>query len=177
MKKAPYMASAEMQQLMWLSAMVQMVERITENTKEKDWLEKLKNIETLTNELIGERLLLLDEKEKKKVERRATHLAIKVYGYDDVRVDKSDYNRSVTVSFEDLVTIADAALLECKSCPQGDVVKDCQFRKALHSLGLNCGTARENPAKGECEFRNDNKQTFVTPQYKRMEDEVFEQLP
>lgn len=177
MKKAPYMASAEMQQLMWLSAMVQMVERITETTKERDWLDKLKNIETLTNELIGERLLLLDEKEKKKVERRATHLAIKVYGYDDVRVDKSDHDRSVTVKFEDLITLADAALLECFSCPQGDFVKDCQYRKAFHSLGLTCGVARENPAKGECEWRFDNEQKNVTPQYERVKDEVIEQIP
>lgn len=176
MKKAPYMASAEMQQLMWLSAMVQMVERITETTKERDWLDKLKDIETLTNELIGERLLLLDEKEKKKVERRATHLAIKVYGYDDVRVDKSDHDRSVTVKFEDLLTLADAALLECYSCPQGDCVKNCQYRIAFHSLGLNCGAARENPADGECEFRFNNEQKHVTPQYERVDDKI-EQIP
>ena len=101
---------------------------------------------------------------------------IKVYGYDDVRVDKSDHDRSVTVKFEDLLTLADAALLECYSCPQGDCVKNCQYRMAFHSLGLNCGAARENPADGECEFRFNNEQKHVTPQYERV-DEKIEQIP
>ena len=177
MKKSPYMASAEMSQIIWCSAMLQMVEKMLETTKEKEWVKRLKTIETLINKIVVERLVCLDPVEKDKVERRAKNLACKVYSYDDARVDRSDHGRKVTVMFEDLLDIADLALLECTSCPQGDVVKDCRYRKAFHKLGLTCGSSRENPKEGECEFRFDNKQVHVTPQYKRINGEVIEQLP
>lgn len=177
MKKSPYMASAEMSQIIWCSAILQMIEQMLKTTKEKEWVKRFKTVETLINKTVVERLVALEQVERDKVERRAKNLATKVYSYDDARVDRSDHNRKVTVVFEDLLDIADLALLECKSCPQGDVVKNCRYRQAYHKLGLTCGSSRENPKDGECEFRFDNVQVHVTPQYKRIDGEVIEQLP
>ena len=170
MKKAPYMAYNELKQLMWLSAFVQAMEVIIETTSVPEWNWRLKTIKTHLTKIIAERQAVLDPKEEQKVIRRAKNTGIKVYSYDDFRVDKDDEGRKVTVAFEDLLTLADAALLECQSCPQGDCVKDCQFRLAFHRLGLQCGASRENPAPGECEFRRDNVQYNITPQYKRVDE-------
>ena len=170
MKKAPYMAYNEMKQLMWLSAFVQAMDTIIETTTVTEWAWRLKTIRTHLRKIIDDRCFSLDPKEHKKVLRRAKNTGIKVYSYDDARVDREDFNRQVTVTLEDLLTLADAALLACQSCPQGDCVKDCQYRLAFHRLGLQCGAYRENPAPGECEFRKDNVQYFVTPQYKRVDE-------
>lgn len=175
MKKSTYMAYNEMQQVMWLSAFVQATEKIIATTTVPEWVRRLKTIKTHLGKIIDERIAELDPKERVKVERRANNTGIKVYSYDDARVDKDDFNRQVTVTLEDLMTLADAALLECLSCPQGDCVKDCQYRLAFHRLGLQCGAYRENPAPGECEFRRDDIIYNVNPQYKRI-DEMF-QMP
>lgn len=170
MKKSTYMAYNEMQQFMWLSAFVQAIDKIIETTTVPEWTRRLKTIRTHLRTLIDERKEELDPQEEQKVIRRAKNTGIKVYSYDDARVDKDDVGRKVTVAFEDLLTLADAALLECHSCPQGECVKNCQFRLAFHRLGLQCGAARENPAEGECEFRRDNLQYNISPQYKRVDE-------
>lgn len=177
MKKSQYMASAEMQQFMWLSAFVQAMDEIIKTTDIPEWNRRFKTIRTYLKKTIAERMACMDKVEEKKVLRRAQNMGIKVYSYDDARVDKDDFGRKVTVSLEALLTIADAALLECYSCPQGDCVKDCQFRKAFHALGLNCGAARVDPAPGECEFRFDNSVKYVTPQYVRVDEPAIDQLP
>jgi len=171
------MAAAEMQQLMWLSAFVQAFDKMIPTTEVPEWLRRLKTMKTFAKKLIEERMGCLDPVEEKKVLRRSQHTGIKVYSYDDARVDKDDYGRKVTVDLEAMLTIADAALLECFSCPQGDVVKECQFRKAFHALGLQCGAARENPAPGQCEFRYDDSVKYVNPQYERVDGITIDQLP
>lgn len=175
MKKAPYMSYPELQQLMWLSAAVQMMDELLKNTTIPEWVRKFKTIRTYLQNIIEERQEALEPMEREKVLRRAKNTGIKVYSYDDARVDRDDQRRKVTVVFEDLLTLADAALLECQSCPQGDCVKDCEYRLAFHRLGLQCGTARENPAPGECEFRRDNVQYNISPQYERVDS--ISQMP
>ena len=177
MKKSAYLAAAEMQQFMWLSAFVQAMDEMIKTTDVPEWNRRFKTIRTYLKKTIAERMDSLDKVEEKKVLRRANNMGIKVYSYDDARVDRDDYGRKVTVDFEALLTIADAALLECYSCPQGDCVKDCQFRKAFHTLGLSCGASRTNPAPGECEFRFDDTVKHVNPQYKRVNEPAIEQIP
>lgn len=177
MKKSTYMSMAELQQYMWLSAFIQATEKIIDNTTEPSWLWRLRTIRTHLRKLIDERAEAMEPAEQQKVMRRAKNMGIKVYHYDDARVDRDDIGRKVTVGLEDLLTLADAALLECYSCPQGDVVKDCQFRKAFHRLGLQCGASRENPAPGECEFRFDDTIKHVNPQYQRINEPALDQLP
>ena len=76
MKKSPYMASAEMSQIMWCAAILQMVEEMLKTTKEKEWIKRFKTIETLINKTVGERLLCLEQVERDKVERRAKYIAM-----------------------------------------------------------------------------------------------------
>lgn len=179
MKESPYMASSELNQLMWLSAGIQALGIILEDasTVNKAWRRWLKTGQSYMRKVVNERMEKLDEVEKVKVVRRIHQTAIKVAHYDDFRVDKSDINRKVTISSEDFLDLVDAASLNCYGCPQGDVVKNCPRRLMFHRLGLQVHALRENPAPGECEFRYDNEQLAVTPQYKALKKELINQLP
>lgn len=177
MKKSPYMAQAEMQEFMWLSAMIQMCERILETTQEKEWRRRIKTINTLTNKVVEERIASFDPKELAKVQRRIKQLGIKVYSYDDAKVDHSDHGRQYTLSMDDFLDLLDGCTLNCQGCPQGDVVKECPRRLMFHRLGLQVHALRENPAPGECEFRYENEVYAISPQYKRIEKEVIHQCP
>lgn len=170
------MSSNEMTEFMWLSAARQMFERILATTKDKGWRQKIKTCDTLVRQVIEDRTESFDDLERKKANRRIAQIGIKVYTYDDARVDKDDIGRKVTISQEDFLELADAALLQCWTCQQGDLVKDCPRRKMFHRLGMQVHASRENPLPGECEFRSDNEQIAVTPQYRQL-DKRIEQMP
>lgn len=179
MKHSPYMASTELNQLMWLSAFEQAMQKILEDptTTDKNWRKWLKTAGSYIDKVTNQRIADLDAKEKVKVARRILQIGIKVYSYDDHRVDKDDHGRKYTISQEDFLDLVDAAVLHCYSCPQGDVVADCPRRKMFHRLGLSCHALRTDPAPGECEWRYENSQRTVTPQYKYLKEEQIEQLP
>ena len=59
-----------MSQLMYLSAMVQMSEKLIETTEDKKWLQRLRSVKTLLDKIAVERIAYLDEKEKFKVTRK-----------------------------------------------------------------------------------------------------------
>ena len=171
------MSRNEMTEFMWLSAMVQMLEKIIETTDDKEWLRRFKTANTLFNKIVAERWADMDDMEQKKAMRRIKQIGIKVYTYDDYRVDNDDQGRKVTFAQEDFLDLVDAAWLNCYGCPQGDVVKDCPRRKMFHRLGLQVHQCRINPAEGECEWRYNNEQYAVTPQYKALEEELLAQMP
>lgn len=177
MNHAEYMSKPQLDEYMWLSACRQIFERILVTTEDKKWRQKIKTCDTLIDKIINERWQELSSIEQPKVWRRIEKIRIKVYSYDDYRVDREDYNRKKTISQEDFFDLVDAASLNCMGCPQGDIVKECPRRKMFHRLGLSCHTLREQPESGECEFRGDNEQYAVTPQYKRLDKELIEQLP
>lgn len=177
MKHHPYMGSVEMSQLMYLSAMVQMCEKIIESTQDKTWLKRLKSCKTMLEKTSAERITYLDQAEIPKVTRRCESHVVRVYSKDDARFDSSQIKRKVTIDFEDLMELADGCILNCYSCPQGDVVKKCPRRLALHRLGLQCAQSRENPKKGECEWRYEDSVRCISPQYESHEELVPEQLP
>lgn len=179
MKHAPYMASTELNQLMWLSAFVQAMEKILkdETTTDKQWRRWLKTASSYVMKVADARICDLDQKEKVKVARRIEQIGIKVYSHDDYRVDKDDQGRKYTISMEDFLDLVDAATLHCYSCPQGDVVAECPRRKMFHRLGLSCHALRTDPAPGECEWRYENSQRTITPQYKCLGKEQISQLP
>lgn len=179
MKESPYMASSEMNQLMWLSAAIQALGIILEDqtTVNKSWRRWLKTAQDNMQKVVDDRMDKLSDLEEPKVVRRIKQTQIKVAHYDDFRVDKSDLNRKVTISSEDFLDLVDGASLNCYGCPQGDVVKNCPRRLMFHRLGLQVHALRENPAPGECEFRYDNEQLAVTPQYKALKKELISQLP
>lgn len=179
MKESRYMASTELNQLMWLSTAVQVIKKILddETTKNKDWRRWLSTSKTYIRKVIENRMEKLDALETEKVVRRVEKIKIKVAHYDDFRVDKSDTDRKITISSEDFLDLVDAATLNCYGCPQGDVVKDCPRRKMFHRLGLQVHAFREDPEEGECEFRYNDEQYAVTPQYKALKKELIDQLP
>lgn len=92
MKESRYMASTELNQLMWLSAGVQALEIILKDasTQNKDWRRWLSTAKTYMHKVIDDRMCKLDSAEKVKVVRRIERTAIKVAHYDDFRYDKSD---------------------------------------------------------------------------------------
>lgn len=177
MKQSPYMASNEFQELMWCSAMVQMLERCIDTTQDKKWVQKFKTAKTYISGIIDERLKYLNDNEKPKVGRRARNTGIKVYAYDDHKVDKADFHRTYTIDSEDFFDLCDAAFLNCYACPQGECVENCQRRALYHRIGLSVHAGRDNPKPGECEFRHNNEQYAVTPQYMKSEQELIVQLP
>lgn len=177
MKHAPYMAAAETKEYMWLSAIVQMMDRLLETTKDKNWRRKFKTMQTMTSNIIEERWSDLEEIEKPKLARRIKTVGIKVYNYDDARVDSSDTARTKTISQDDFLELCDSSLLNCYGCSQGDLVKECPRRKLFHRIGLQVYALRENPAPGECEFRYENSVRLVTPQYKAVGDGELDILP
>lgn len=176
MKRNSYMASNEMNEFMWLSATRQIFEKILATTKDKVWRRKIKTCDTLIKQVIEDRTECFDELELKKAYRRILGIGIKVYSYDDARVDKDDFDRKVTIAQEDFFNLVDAAFLQCRTCPQGSLVKECPRRKMFHRLGLQVYESRQQPKDGECEFRYDNEQTAVTPQYRCLDKDI-EQLP
>lgn len=67
MKHAPYMASAELNQLMWLSSVVQIMERILDDatTTDKDWRKYMKTIKSYAGKIIDARPIWMSSKRKK----------------------------------------------------------------------------------------------------------------
>lgn len=179
MKESRYMASKELNELMWLSAAIQSIALILENeaTKNKSWRRWLSTGRSYLQKVVDDRMTKLDPVEEVKVHRRVKAIKIKVAHYDDFRVDGSDFDRKITISSEDFLDLVDGALLNCYGCPQGDVVAECPRRKMFHRLGLQVHALREDPKPGECEFRYDNEQLAVTPQYKALKKELINQLP
>lgn len=177
MDHTKYMSSSQMIEYMWLSTMRQICERVLKTTTDKAWRQRIKTCDTLISKIITERWNDMDKMEQDKAWRRIQKIGIKVYAYDDARVDREDYGRDVTIKFEDLLELADGCSLQCMACAQGDLVKDCSRRKMFHRLGLHCHKSRENPGPGECEYRYNNEQYAVTPQYRKLEKELIEELP
>lgn len=177
MDHTKYMGSAQMNEFMWLSATRQIFDRLLDTTKDKNWRRKIKTCDTLLKQVMEERWADMEPLEQKKAWRRIENKRIKVYAYDDAKVDHEDTGRTYTISQEDFMDLVDGASLNCMSCPQGDVVKDCPRRKLFHRLGLAVHALRENPEAGQCEFRYNDEQYAVTPQYRKCEKEIIEQLP
>lgn len=177
MDHAKHMATNQLNEYMWLSAVRQIFERILKTTKDKNWRKKIKTADTYMDKIIMERWNDLDPLEQKKVWRRIQSIKIKVYAYDDARVDRDDFDREMTIQQQDFFDLCDAAFLNCMACPQGELVKGCKRREMYHRLGLAVHGARENPEPGQCEFRFDDKQYAVTPQYLKCEKELIDQLP
>ena len=74
--------------------------------------------------------------------------------------------RTVEIDSEDLWNLADFALTECMTCPQGECVKPCEMRDLYHRCGLE--PTRFDVKEGECEFRADNEVKAVSVQHRRI---------
>ena len=77
----------------------------------------------------------------------------------------------MTISYDDWCLLGEMALLHCDMCPQGENVKNCEYRDMYHRIGIP--VARLNVKEGECEFCNDNHVHIILPQGHRDRDNVL----
>lgn len=177
MKHTRYMAKNEMMEYVRLASMLGFLDSLLETTEDKDWRRRIKTASTLLTKIIDERWVDMEKMEQNKAARRIKTLGVKVYSYDDYKADSDDEGRKVTITQDDFFDLVDASWLNCYGCPQGELVKNCPRRKLFHRLGLQVHQSRQNPAEGECEWRYNNEQYAVTPQYRAIEQELIHQMP
>ena len=169
MKKAAYMAKAELMQFLKLSVLWGEVEEAVKTTEEKNWRRKLKCICTYLDNILDERLRGIDKEQLQTDERRSKHSCLKLYTSDQNRtIQDNQLEEKITMATEDVYDLVDMALLTCYRCEQGGCVKDCKIRRILHTIG--CPPIRTEPQQGECEFTTNaaGEVKSISPQYKRI---------
>lgn len=168
MKASNYMNAAALVEFLKLGVLASELEVIANNTKqtaktqqEREWARKMRTSSTMMNNVIKERLEVLDQKAKDSVERRNKHTKMLMESKDNVRVAPADKSPHITVSSDDLTLIAELALMGCGACPQGKYVKDCPYRDMFHRLGIPIG--REDVQDGQCEFMTRDEPKVCMP--------------
>lgn len=165
MNKEPYMGRAEMLTWLKIGTLAGEADSAAKSTKDKVWHRKLKCVATYCQNIIEERLKYLDPKQIEVLKRRRRTTEIKLFTSDQKRARTDEPN--ITIETEDLYDLLDLALKACFCCEQGCYVKDCKWREVFHRLDVM--PLRTNPKEGECEFRLDNEQFFLTPQEYKVE--------
>lgn len=150
MKRAPYMSKQEMIEWLKIGVLAGEARAIAERTQDKEWRARLKTIATHAERITEERLSCLDPAQIVSVARRKNTAHVMLITEDQMRANKDD-KELTTVAVDDLETLAELALCACMNCPQGDCVAGCEFRLAMHKLGIP--VARDEVKPGECEFR------------------------
>lgn len=170
MKRETYMSKNELLDFLKVGIFAGEAGAIADRTPEKDWARKLKCIATYAKKITDERLAVLDLKQLQTVKRREKHTEMLLFTSDQRRMNKQNdgsIESSITLATQDLYDIVDLAMLSCLKCPQGEFRKKCHWREVYHRLGVP--PLRTAPKDGECEFRWDNEQRAVTPEYAVME--------
>lgn len=130
---------------------------------EKSWAKLLRTCATLAKKVTDERLKFIDRKQLENVDRRQKRTKVLLYTTDQVRTTNGlTPGEPITMEYNDVLQFAELALLACRACPQGKYVKDCEYRKVMHRIGIPVG--RENPRAGECEFMCENCLSIILPQ-------------
>ena len=160
MKKERYMSKNEMLDAMKVGTFSGELEAIANRTPESEWRKRLRSAATNCQKVLEERLFCLDKDQLQTVQRRHNHNKMVYVTSDDKRyvpTDKENPQELVTVSIDDLYTVIDHAFESCHLCEQGSKVKDCQYRKLYHRLGVP--VARDNPKTTQCEFMWEDKRS------------------
>ena len=133
-------------------------------TEEKRWAKWMKTAETFLNKVIDERLMTLDPMVLKDIVYRREVSDIRVVPHDAKRVVRAMQGREfASVPREDLLTICELAMIGCHNCPQGEYIKTCEYRRALHACGVPIDPS-ESCGKGRCEFRSEEGIYIILPQ-------------
>ena len=171
MKEKPYMSSTDMLEFIklgCLSGEAKLSAKVTKENaktpKEKEWAKRMAIAATNLGKVVDERLECLDEAQVITVQRRWKNSDIRLYTVDQLRVEGRTKPEAEdrTISYEDWCYLGELALLHCEMCPQGQYVKDCEYRKMFHRVGIPVG--REEVKDGECEFCVDNHMHIILPQ-------------
>lgn len=136
--------------------------KTAKSQKEKRWAKDMRMSATLLQKITDERVAVLDPEQLKSVARRNKNSKMVMETTHNLRTGNGRIDERITIDYDDLACIGELALLACHACPQGKYVKDCQYRKMYHRLGIPVG--REEVAEGECEFMTCNQPKILLPQ-------------
>lgn len=170
MKETTYMSSAHLLEFIKVAiaageakAIAEQTKKTAKSPKEKDWAKRLAIAATHLGKVTDERMACLDRDQAKTVERRWKNSDVRLYTSDQMRLeDKNPKQENVTISYDDWCLLGELALLHCDICPQGKYVKDCEYRKMFHRVGIPVG--REDVQEGQCEFRYCDYIHLILPQ-------------
>ena len=171
MKEKPYMSSQDL--LEWLKIgclagearqAAEVTKKNAKTQKEKEWAKRMKIAATNLGVVTDERLECLETEQALTVKRRWEHSSLQLYTTDQLRVEgrTKPIKEDKTISHYDWERLAEMALLHCDMCPQGENVKNCEYRETWHRVGIP--VAREDVKEGECEFCVDNHMQIILPQ-------------
>ena len=170
MKEKPYMSSQDLLEWLKIGCLAGEAKQAAEVTKknaktpkEKEWAKRMKLAATNLAKVTDERLECMDTMQVVSVQRRHEHSSLQLYTSDQLRVEGRDKpaRDDVTISHYDWERLGEMALLHCDMCPQGEFVKNCQYRPVWHRCGIP--VAREDVQEGECEFCMDNHMQIILP--------------
>ena len=170
MKEKPYMSSADLLEWLKVGALAGEAKFAAEETKkhaktpkEKDWAKRMAIAATHLGKVTDERLECMDTEQVLTVQRRHRNTSIRLYTSDQMRLeDKNPKRENVTICYDDWCLLGELALMHCDICPQGKYVKDCEYRKMFHRVGIPVG--REDVKEGQCEFRYCDYIHVILPQ-------------
>jgi len=171
MKEKPYMSSNDLLEWLKIGCLAGEAKKAAETTKktaktqkEKEWAKRMKIAATHLGKVTDERMACLEPEQVATVKRRWGNSDLRLYTSDQLRVEDrtKPAREDVTICYEDWCRLGEMALLHCNMCPQGEYVKNCEYRKVFHRVGIPVG--RESVRDGECEFCIDNFMHIILPQ-------------
>lgn len=174
MNKEPYMSRNEFSSWVKLALIAGECEALcktTDKKKCKEWHRAFRYCATVLGKAMLQRVDYVDAKQAEAVMKKWRDMKeITFEKSSDGQILTKDIqatNGKVTVDVEDLYDIIDLAQLSCLKCRQGEFVKECKWRQVFFNVGIT--PYRTSPKEGECEWRLDNEQRAVTPEYIRAE--------
>lgn len=172
MNKEPYMSRNEFSAWVKLALIAGECASLVESTKQpdcKDWHKKFACCATWLGKIMMERVDYVDPKQAAAVMKKWYEMkSITFEKNPDGKILTKDIqaqNGKVSLDIDDLYDLVDLAQLSCLKCRQGNFVGECKWRQIFYNCGIT--PYRTNPKEGECEWRLDNEQRAVTPEYMR----------
>ena len=137
--------------------------KYAKTAEDKEMAKYLKLASSYLYKAFNLKLSLLEEEPRQEMEERKDYTILKVVPYDAVRVQQAMRMRSlVSLPTQDLMNVAELAMIGCHNCPQGEFVKKCIYRKSLHACGIPI-SPKEAEGPGRCEFRSGSGIQIILP--------------
>ena len=144
------MSKEELLQYLKIGALASESLNIAKVTKDKVWHKRLMTAVTLLTKIVDERAKCLDREQLLSVARRHKNTKVMLQSTDDFRITGETEKEVVSCDLNDLETLAELALMHCKTCKLcGNDKRDCEYRKTYHRLGIEVA----NTEPDGCEYR------------------------
>ena len=182
MNAREYLKTDEKYELVLLMGAAYNIKNYAEETKrvaktdiEREWAKNLKMASTLLTKTIKSRLDTLNDMQRADLHKRQQTCLLKVVPFDEARVQAYMRGRDMfCVPTENLMQVAELAMIGCHNCPQGEYVNKCEYRKSLHACGVPI-SENEREGKGRCEFRSEEGIHIILPQGNDKQAELLQQ--